>query len=192
MKWEWQGEEIFKKGVVKFPSVLIHCFVRDDKGLKTGTAIRIFFLPALFSYSIRRPTTMGDYHFLPLSFFIVCIVQKPFQSFTYWSPCRLFKILLLYSIIISLIIYSLEFFTPVLADGFSLEFEWQQVSSSLRTLLSILAVINNAVVWMVSTHPPTSKSSSSFNNALVTVPKAPIIIGIIVTFMFHSFFQFPR
>ena len=26
----------------------------------------------------------------------------------------------------------LEFFTSVLADGFSLEFEWQQVSSSLR------------------------------------------------------------
>ena len=60
-----------------------------------------------------------------------------------------------------------------------------------RTLLSILAVLNNAVVWMVSTRPPTSKSSSPFNNPFVTVPKAPITIGIIVTFMFHSFFQFP-
>ena len=58
-----------------------------------------------------------------------------------------------------------------------------------RTLLSILAVFNNAVVWMVSTRPPTSKSSKPFNNPLVTVPKAPIIIGIIVTFMFHSFFN---
>ena len=56
-----------------------------------------------------------------------------------------------------------------------------------RTLLSILAVFNNAVVWMVSTRPPTSKSSRPFNNPLVTVPKAPITIGIIVTFMFHSF-----
>ena len=26
----------------------------------------------------------------------------------------------------------LEFFTSVLADGFSLEFEWQQVSSSVQ------------------------------------------------------------
>ena len=26
----------------------------------------------------------------------------------------------------------IEFFTSVLADGFSLEFEWQQVSSSLQ------------------------------------------------------------
>ena len=57
-----------------------------------------------------------------------------------------------------------------------------------RTLLSILAVFNIAVVWMVSTRSPTSKSSSPFNNPLVTVPKAPITIGIIVTFMFHSFF----
>ena len=57
-----------------------------------------------------------------------------------------------------------------------------------RTLLSILAFLNNVVVWMVSTRPPTSKSSSPFNNPLVTVPKAPITIGIIVTFMFHIFF----
>ena len=58
-----------------------------------------------------------------------------------------------------------------------------------RTLLSILAVLNNAAVWMVFTRPSTSKSSSPFNNHLVTVPKAPITIGIIVTFMFHSFFK---
>ena len=61
-----------------------------------------------------------------------------------------------------------------------------QVSS---TLLSVLAVFSNAVVWMVSTRPSTSKSSRPFNDPLVTVPKAPITIGIIVTFMFHSFFN---
>ena len=58
-----------------------------------------------------------------------------------------------------------------------------------RTLLSILAVLNNAVVWMVTTRPPTSKFSSPFCNPLVTAPKAPITIGIIVTCMFHSFFN---
>ena len=57
------------------------------------------------------------------------------------------------------------------------------------TLLSILAILNNAVVWMVPTQSPTSKSSSPFSNPLVTVPKALITIGIIVTFLFHSFFQ---
>ena len=54
-----------------------------------------------------------------------------------------------------------------------------------RILLSILAVLNNALVWMVSIRPPTAKSSSPFSNPLVTVPNAPITIGIIVTCMFH-------
>ena len=58
-----------------------------------------------------------------------------------------------------------------------------------RTLLSILTDLNNAVVWMVSTRPLISKSSSPFINPFVTEPIAPIIIGIIVTFMFHSFFN---
>ena len=70
-----------------------------------------------------------------------------------------------------------------LSDSKSPQISW--------TLLSILAVLNNAVVWMVSTRSATSKFSSSFNDSLVTVPKAPITIAIIVTCMFHSFFQFP-
>ena len=57
-----------------------------------------------------------------------------------------------------------------------------------RTRLRILAVLSNAVIWIVSTRPPTSKSSRPFNNPLVIVPKALITIGTIVTFMFHSFF----
>ena len=59
-----------------------------------------------------------------------------------------------------------------------------------RTLLSILAVLNNAVVWMVSTRPPTSKSSGPFSISFVIVPNAPSTIGIIVTCMFHSFFNY--
>ena len=54
-------------------------------------------------------------------------------------------------------------------------------------LFSVFWLFNNAVVWMVSTRPPTSKSFRPFNNPLATVPKAPIPIGIIVTLMFHSF-----
>ena len=42
---------------------------------------------------------------------------------------------------------------------------------------------------MVSTRSPTFKSYRPFNNPLVSVPKAPITIGIIVTVMFHSFFN---
>ena len=58
-----------------------------------------------------------------------------------------------------------------------------------RILLSILADLKNAVVWMVSTRPVISKYSSPCTNPLVTVPRAPITIDIIVTFMFHSFFN---
>ena len=72
-------------------------------------------------------------------------------------------------------------------------FHWSLSDSKFpivsRTLLSTLDVLNNAVVWMVSTRPPTSKSSSPFSNPLVTVPNAPITIGIIVICMFHSFFN---
>ena len=57
------------------------------------------------------------------------------------------------------------------------------------TLQSILADLNNAVFWMVSTRPLISKSFSPFINPLVTVPRAPITTGIYVTFMFYSFFN---
>ena len=53
----------------------------------------------------------------------------------------------------------------------------------LRFLLSL------GLVWMVFTRSPTFKSSRPIYNPLVTLPKAPITIGIIVTFMFHSFFN---
>ena len=183
-----------------------------------------------------------------------------------------FRLLVTWNIIIIIIINNnnnillCEFFTPGLADGLSLESEWQQVSSCLqdssqysirperyssldylhsffdfhilqpsyyasgdhskstnynwfiiiilllesfshqcqlmgshwslrdskspqisRTLLSFLADLNNAVTWMVSTCPLISKSSSPCINPLITVLRAPITIGIIVTFMFHIF-----
>ena len=72
-------------------------------------------------------------------------------------------------------------------------FHWSLSDSKFpqvpRTLLSILAVLSNTVIWIVSTRPSTSKSSRPFHNPLVIVPKAPITIGTIVTFMFHSFFN---
>ena len=59
-----------------------------------------------------------------------------------------------------------------------------------RALLSILVVRNNTLVWMVSTRALISNYSSPCITPLVTVQKEPITIGIIVTFMFHSFFHF--
>ena len=62
-----------------------------------------------------------------------------------------------------------------------------------RTLLSILADLSNAIVWMASTRPFISKSFNPFINPAVTVPRAPIIIGINVTSCFTvCFFLFPN
>ena len=90
-----------------------------------------------------------------------------------------------FSVIIIIIIYSLR----VLADGFSLESVWHKSPQVSTTPLRILAVLSNAVIWIVSTRPPTSKSFRPFNNHLVNLSKAPITIATIVTFMFHNFFN---
>ena len=41
---------------------------------------------------------------------------------------------------------------------------------------------------MVSTRPPTYKSSSPFNNPLVTVPNEPITTGIIVPYYYYYYY----
>ena len=56
-----------------------------------------------------------------------------------------------------------------------------------RTLPSILANLNNTVVWMVSTCLLISKSSSPFTSPLVTVPSALVTFGLTITFMFIVF-----
>ena len=65
--------------------------------------------------------------------------------------------------IISITTYYLHLYesliTLALADGFSLEFVSNKSSQVSKTLLSILADLNNAVVWMVSTRPVISKFS---------------------------------
>ena len=48
---------------------------------------------------------------------------------------------------------------------------------------------SNAVVWMESTHPLFSKSSTPFINPFGDCTKAQITIGIIIIFMFHSIFN---
>ena len=64
-----------------------------------------------------------------------------FSRFTFWS-CDWVSSWLFGSVSFGSAVFSfaevcsyftpLEFFTSVLADGFSLEFDWQQVSSSLQ------------------------------------------------------------
>ena len=68
-------------------------------------------------------------------------------------------------------------------------FHWS-LSDTKSPLLSILAILYNIVVMMVSTRPLNSKFPSPFNNPVVTVLKAPIKIVIIDTFVFYSFFNY--
>ena len=97
---------------------------------------------------------------------------------------------LVYSASLFTLLYCINFLIYLFVNSlrvFQISFSWWSFTG--KSLLSILAVLNSAVVWMVSTRPPTSKSSSPFSNALVTVPKAPITIGRIVTLMFQIFFN---
>ena len=84
-----------------------------------------------------------------------------------------------------------EFFTSALTDRFHWRLSDNKSLQVSWTLLSILATLNNTVVWTVSTCPVIFKSRSPCTNLSVTLPRAPITIGIIVNFMFHSFFPFP-
>ena len=73
-------------------------------------------------------------------------------------------------------------------------FHWSLSDSKSRQVSEISSQYSGSfsimlLVWMISTRPPTSKSPRPFNNSLITMPKAPITIGIIVTLMFHSFFN---
>ena len=91
--------------------------------------------------------------------------------------------------IIMIILLESFFFTSAMTDGLSLKFQWQQISIIFGTLLSILADLNNAVVWIVFSRSVIFKSFSPCINFLVTVSRAPITIIIIVTFMMHNFFN---
>ena len=76
--------------------------------------------------------------------------------------------------------FLLLFFNWTLSDSKSL-----QIS---RTLQSILADLNNAVVWIVSILPLTYSFLNLFPRPFGNIPMALITIGITVTFMCHSFF----
>ena len=78
-----------------------------------------------------------------------------------------------------------EFFPPAFVSHLSL-----RDNKSSQVFSVFWADLNNSVIWIVATRPPISKSSSICTNLLVTGPSAPITVGITVTFMFHSFFQF--
>ena len=86
------------------------------------TSITVTFRFRRFLVLYWGTSTCLSFHFLWFS--LCCLLRR-------LSPLQC-KLLLLSSLLLLLLFTPLEFFTSVLADGFSLEFEWQQVSSSLQ------------------------------------------------------------
>ena len=113
------------------------------------------------------------------SSFLLIIARSGLLAVNRWSFCII--IIIIYSSRVFHISISWWFFTGV----------W--VTASLLKSSELVSVFwpSSAMLsfWIVSTRPLTYKSSRPFNNPLVTVPNAPITIGTIVTFMFHSFFN---
>ena len=145
-----------------------HCHVLQH--FQSSSLIQVFVSLFFFFHSME---CWNDKNLLVNKFFYV----NPRSGLLFgiaWSICisNSENLLLLFN--------SFEFFTPVLADGSLLESEWQQVS---RTLLSILTNLNNAVVWIISTCPLISKSSSPCTECIN-------YNWYHRHFMFHRFFQF--
>ena len=68
-------------------------------------------------------------------------------------------------------------------------FNWSlSDSKSPQVSNTLLSILVKAAVWMVSTRPLISKSSSPFTNSSEIVLRAPITVGITITFTFNSFF----
>ena len=129
---------------------------------------------------------------------LIFVFLYVFLESLYWCINAVFDAGKLSSYLLSwllllLLLLLLLFLYSFLHQRHLIVFHWSSSDSKThqvpRTLLSFLAISNNAVVWMVFTRPSTSKSSSPFSNCLVTEPKAPITIGTIIRFMFHSFFN---
>ena len=83
--------------------------------------------------------------------------------------------------------YSGELFTPALAGVFHWNLSNSKAPQVTKTLLRILADLNNAAVGIVSRLLLISISSSLFSYLLGTVPSAPTTFGITVIFRFPSF-----
>ena len=81
-----------------------------------------------------------------------------------------------------------KFFTHDLPDGFSLEFECQQVSSSLQNASNYSGYFSSAVVCVCFS---SSNSFSFFSRFFGTVPRALTMIGITVSFYYCNYYLPP-
>ena len=107
--------------------------------------------------------------FLPFSLLCANMSSSALMLYSFNHPLRCFSYNFVYNIIF---IFTPWMFLPlVLANGFHWNLSDSMSPQVSRTLLSILTLLKNVVVWMVSIRPPTLKSSSTFNNPLIPYQK---------------------
>ena len=106
-----------------------------------------------------------------------------FLSVCLFSFYFIMNILIVISLLIHLLVVILVFALS-LAHGFSWRWSDSKYPQVSWTFLRILSDLKNDVSGMASTCSLISKSSSPLTNHLMTVPSAPLTIGITVTFMF--------
>ena len=132
--------------------------------------------------------------FVFFCFCCYCCVLLPLVLRCYLSVlivvvCSLLLFVVVYCLFIIFLL--LSFFKTALAGYLSMEFESPQIS---RTFHSILADLNNAVIWIVSILLPISNCSNPLSNpvyiTLFTISSAPMAMGTTVTIMFYSFINF--
>ena len=118
------------------------------------------------------------------------VMKYKIYVYTYFLHIKELEKNVFFLLIIIIIIHFLRVF-HISVSWWSFTEVW--VTASLRKSPGLFSVL-----WPISImlqfgwsppRPLISKTFSSFNNLLVTVRKAPIPIGLIVTFMFHSFFS---
>ena len=120
------------------------------------------------------------------------LAQLPVDHFAYAVVSTLIFFLsdLLYWLIMGLIVSSLSLYN-LAADSFYWSLSNSKFPQVSKTLLSILAELNNTIVWMVFISPLISKSSSTCIKPLVTVQSVSITIGINVSIVFFSSLAIP-
>ena len=170
-----------------FPNIYRFPFLREFWFFLFGSSVpSIIYLLLLFIISMAHSSLLN---FIPMSWLYILIIFVR----VWFSPA-------IYKVCICLYLCGNCCNYHLLLESFSHQFYLmifhRRLSDSnspqvSRTLFSILAVLHNVVVWMIPTRSLISYSFISFTNLSVTVPKAPITNGIILTFIFHSLIQLP-
>ena len=132
-------------------------------------------------FVFQSPWKFYEFHFLRqihACTFTICYHGQISCTIPRDSPFLLCRSLLYYSLRVFRTSFGRRSFTGV-----------RVTANLLRTLLTILADLNNAVVWIFPSRPPIFNSSSPLSRPLGTFLSAPITIGCTVTFMFHNIFR---